>query len=260
MPDGSGFPITKAIRDISTAMADRLIVALDVESVEEAYQLVQKLDGIISFFKIGFRLQITEGFDGLIKHLLDSNKQIFLDAKMFDIPETVETAVQAAARRGVSFITVHGDENILMAAARGRGHSNIKIFAVTVLTSLDDEALTAMGYAVTAKALVQLRAEKAIACKCDGIIASADDKPDAIRELAKTNSLLIATPGVRMPGVAPDDQKRTATPSQAIEYGADYLVVGRPIIKDADPANAARKFIAEMEEGQRRRDEANASR
>lgn len=254
VPDGSGLSKPEVSGDVPHSMADRLIVALDVESAAEARALVEKLDGIISFFKVGFRLQMTEGYDGLLTYLLDSNKKIFADAKMYDIPETVEAAVRRAAKRGVAFITVHGDESILKAAVAGRGDSALKVFAVTVLTSLGDEELQEMGYRLTAKALVNLRATKAVACGCDGIIASANDNPDAIRELAGGDHLLIATPGVRQANSAPDDQKRIATPDQAIENGADYLVVGRPIIAAADPAATARRFIADMEEGQRRRD------
>ncbi len=240
-------------RDLPIEMAERLIVALDVDTVAEALHLVRRLDGVVSFFKIGFRLQIAEGFDDLVRQLLASGKKIFLDTKMFDIPQTVETAVRAAAKRGVSFITVHGDEAIVKAAMRGRADSDIKVFAVTVLTSLSDRALKEMGYALTARELVRLRAATAVACGCDGIIASADDKPDAIRALAQHEGLLIATPGIRLSDSPADDQARIATPDLAIENGADYLVVGRPIAAAADPAASAARFIADMNAGQRRR-------
>ena len=166
---------------------------------------------------------------------------------MFDIPETVGPAVASAARRKIDFITVHGDEMIMRAAVENRGQSNIKIFAVTVLTSLDDADLEAMGYRLGARDLVNLRAKLAVKCGCDGIIASADDNPAGIRELAKMPSLLIATPGIRQADGNKQDQKRTATPAQAIQSGADYLVVGRPIIAAPNPAAAAISFIREME-------------
>ncbi len=138
----------------------------------------------------------------------------------------------------------------MRAAVKSRGSSKLKIFAVTVLTSLDDAALKEMGYGVSARELVNLRAMKAVECKCDGIIASANDDPNGIRELAQMPSLLIATPGVRLAGGDTQDQKRVATPKEAIESGADYLVVGRPIIAAIDPVAAARQFVAEMESAQ----------
>lgn len=244
-------PLTKAIRDLPERMADRLIVALDVGTYDEASALVSKLEGVVSFFKIGFRMLIQPGGEKLIDGLIDSGKKIFLDAKMFDIPETVQEAVAAAARRRISFITVHGDENIMKAAIAGKGTSAIKVFAVTVLTSLDDAALEEMGYRLSAQDLVILRARKAVACKCDGIIASADDNPSAIRRLADMESLLIATPGIRQASGTVADHKRVATPYEAIRNGADYLVVGRPVITAADPAMAARSFIQDMEDAAR---------
>jgi orotidine-5'-phosphate decarboxylase len=247
MPEGLGFPTMKAIREVPSQMADRLIVALDVNSVDDARALVGRLDGVVSFFKIGLGLQFVPGVDGLIDELIDGGKRVFLDAKVFDIPETVGRAVAVAARRMVSFITVHGDERIMRAATEAKGDSAIKIFAVTVLTSLDDAALKEMGYGVSALELVQMRARKAIECHCDGIIASANDNPNTIRRLANMESLLIATPGVRQHDGDVNDHKRSATPAEAIRNGADYLVVGRPIIAAPDPVVAARGFIAEME-------------
>ena len=178
--------------------------------------------------------------------MVERGKQVFLDAKMYDIPQTVERGVAAVAQSGASFLTVHGDEAIMRAAVRGRGQSRLKLFAVTVLTSLDDAALKQMGYGHSARELVGLRAASAVACGCDGIIASAEDDPDAIRRLAGSDRLLIATPGVRQAAGALHDHKRSATPGRAIASGADYLVVGRPIIEAADPVAAARSFIAEM--------------
>ena len=252
MPDIASSITPPAGRSIS----DRLIVALDLESVEAARKAVKQLDGIVSFFKIGLWLQFAPGVDDLIGGLIADGKKVFLDAKMYDIPETVSRAVAVAAKRQVGFVTVHGDEAILRAASRAREGSDLKVFAVTVLTSLDDAALHSLGYRLGAQDLVQLRAAAAAACGCDGIIASAFDNPDGIRSLAGKADLLIATPGVRMAGDATHDHKRGATPSQAIESGADYLVIGRPIIQDPDPAAKARRFVAEMEDGQRKRDAA----
>ena len=234
-------------RDLPANMADRLIVALDVDSVAAATALVERLDGVVSFFKVGLWLQFAPGVDRLIDSLTGAGKRLFLDAKMFDIPQTVAKGVAAAANRGVSFVTVHGDDRIIEAAVQARGSSPLKIFAVTVLTSLDDAACAQMGYAVPARELVRMRAASAVAHGCDGIIASADDNPDAIRRLAGSDRLLIATPGVRQAAGTLNDHKRTATPGEAISSGADYLVAGRPIVEAPDPAAAARAFIAEME-------------
>jgi orotidine-5'-phosphate decarboxylase len=251
LPDGSDPAATWAKRGLPADMKDRLIVALDLRNVDEALEIVKTLDGVVSFFKVGLGLQFAPGVDRLIGSLVESNKKLFLDAKMFDIPETVGRAVETVARRGVSFVTVHGDEAIMRAAVKAKGSSDLKVFAVTVLTSLDDQALVEMGYAYTAKDLVTLRARKAVESGCDGIIASADDNPDQIRMLARSQHLLIATPGIRMPNAAGDDQKRVATPRQAIENGADYLVVGRPIVAQTDPREAARGIIEDMKQGAR---------
>ncbi len=234
-------------RGVPAGMADRLIVALDVGDVASASALVDRLEGVVSFFKIGMWLQYAPGVDRLIDRLTGPGKKLFLDAKMYDIPQTVAKGVAAAARRGVSFVTIHGDAAIIEAAVQARGDAGLKVFAVTVLTSLDDEACRQMGYGVSARALVELRAKNAVALGCDGVIASADDDPDAIRRLAGSDRLLVATPGVRQAQAGTHDHKRSATPGQAIANGADYLVVGRPIIEAADPVAAARSFVAEME-------------
>jgi orotidine-5'-phosphate decarboxylase len=236
-----------AKREIPALMRDRLIVALDVASVAQAAAIVKSLDGIVAFFKIGMWLLFTPGVDDLIANLIAANNKVFLDAKMYDVPETVAHGVAAAAARGVTFVTVHGDENILRAAVTAKAGSDLKIFAVTVLTSLDDAALRDMGYSDTARQLVIRRARTAVECQCDGIIASADDNPDEIRRLARSENLLIATPGIRPAGSAVHDQKRVATPYEAIANGADYLVVGRPIVAAPRPEVAAASIIADME-------------
>lgn len=248
MPDGSGLTGLPN-RDLPTDMKDRLIAALDVPSVQDAKVLIQKLDGIVSFFKIGYWLYLAEGVDDLYRITTSEGRKLFLDAKMFDVPETVAQAIGMAVKRKASFVTVHGDERIMKAAVEAKGDSELKIFAVTVLTSLDDAALKEMGYRLTAKELVALRARKAVEAKCEGIIASADDNPDTIRDLAGHNRLLIATPGIRPAGSAPDDQKRIATPGEAIRNGADYLVIGRPITQSSNPRKAAEDIIAEMQLG-----------
>ncbi len=251
MPDALAVVKSRAGRSLPVKMADRLIVALDFHSIDQAKNAVKSLKGIVSFFKLGLRLQYEPGFGDLLTQLKDEGNRIFLDAKMYDIPETVSGAVASAVRREVDFITVHGDESIMRAAVAAKKDSNLKVFAITVLTSLDDAALAAMGYAVGARALVQLRARLAVQSGCDGIIASADDQPNDLRELAASDGLLIATPGVRRKNAAADDQKRIATPGEAIASGADYLVVGRPIVNADDPVREAQAFIEEMEEAAR---------
>lgn len=240
-----------AQRDLPAAMADRLIVALDVPSIAEAQHMATRLHGTVRFFKLGMWLMYAPGFDQLLDSLISAGNQVFLDAKMYDIPETVAHGIAAAAARGVSFVTIHGDAAIIRAAVAARGASPMKIFAVTVLTSLDDSALADMGYSLGARALVEKRARDAVLHGCDGIIASADDNPDTIRALAGGPGLLVTTPGIRQATGSTNDHKRPATPTEAIRNGADYLVVGRPIVKAPDPVAAARAIIAEMEQAAR---------
>jgi orotidine-5'-phosphate decarboxylase len=226
-------------------MADRLIVALDVTGVDEARALVAQLAGTVTFFKVGLGLLFAPGVDRLIDDLIQAGHRVFLDAKMYDIPETVARGITVAASRGVSLITIHGEDHIIQAATQARGTSPLQIFAVTVLTSLDDAALARMGTPLSARALVEMRARQAFEHGCDGIIASAHDNPNEIR--ATAGNLLIATPGVRQATGALNDHKRSATPGQAIRNGSDYLVVGRPIIKAENPLITAKAFIGEME-------------
>ena len=233
-------------RDVPPNIEDRLIVALDVPTIGEARALAGRLDGVVSFFKVGLWLSFAAGFDGLLDDLLKRGKKVFLDAKMYDIGETVRQGVARAAERGVSFVTVHGDGEIMKAAVEGRGASPLKVIAITALTSLDEDGLRALGYLCGVDELIRLRVGRAIACGCDGIIAAPHDNPNEIRRLAGAQSLLVATPGVRLAGASVDDHKRAGTPAQAIAAGADYLVVGRPIVKSDDPAAAAQRIIDDM--------------
>jgi orotidine-5'-phosphate decarboxylase len=243
--------MTAAPRDLPTNMQDRLIVALDVPTIAQAEALIDRLDGVASFFKIGLWLAFAEGVDALLRRLTNAGKRVFLDAKMYDIGKTVEEGVARAADRGVTFLTVHGDGPMIEAAMKGKGSSDLKVMAVTVLTSLDDAALRSMGYAMGAADLVALRVRDAVRHGCDGIIASAQDDPNAIRALGGNPGLLIATPGIRGPSDALDDHRRSADAGSAIARGADYLVVGRPIISYPDPAARAREIIARMQAGAR---------
>ena len=235
-----------APRNLPQKIEDRLIVALDVPSIREARELAARLDGVAGFLKLGLWLLFAEGFDGLLAELLRQGKKIFLDAKMFDIGETVKEGVRRAAERGVSFLTVHGDGEIMKRACEGRADSGLKIFAITVLTSLGEEGLEDLGSRESVAELVRRRARLAALCGCDGIIAAPRDNPNELRRLAGSPQLLVATPGVRPAGTRSDDHKRAATPAEAIAAGADYLIVGRPIIRSANPAEAAARIIEEM--------------
>lgn len=243
-------------RDLPAQMADRLIVALDVPTVAQAERLVGELEGSVSFYKVGMWLLLAPGFGKFIDKLVSAKKNVFLDYKMYDIAETVKEGVKRALDRGVTFVTVHGDEEIVSASVSAKGDDpKLNIFAVTVLTSLDNRALEKMGYLVPVQELIDIRVRNALRCGCDGVIASADDNPDRIRERAQAGRLLIATPGIRLGQAGTDDHKRHTTPSQAIARGADYLVVGRPIVspRTGTPLQAARAVIDDMKSGDRER-------
>jgi orotidine-5'-phosphate decarboxylase len=236
-------------REIPARIEDRLIVALDLPTIAEARQIVDRLDGTVSFYKLGLWLMFAAGFERFLDDLLGGGKKIFLDTKMFDIGETVRQGVTQAARRGVSFVTVHGDADIIRAAGEGKAGSDLKVLVVPVLTSLDAQGLRQLGYATDLAGLIGERAKMAWSCGCDGIIAAPQDNPNSIRRAADAEGLLVVTPGVRLAGSGPDDHKRAGTPASAITAGADYLVVGRPIVKSPDPAEAARRIIEDMRSG-----------
>ncbi len=231
-------------------MRERLIVALDVPDPAEARDIVRELDGIVSFYKIGYWLLFRPGTDALIDELLGAGQRVFIDGKLLDIPETVRMGVRGLARRGVSLVTVHAEPSVMRAAVEGRGeHASLRIFGVTVLTSLDDASLSENGYAFGVADLMERRVRQAVACGVDGVIASPADDPRRLREIGGNPSLLVATPGIRPRGLATDDHARHATPAAAISAGADYLVVGRPILQAASRRASAEAIVAEMEEG-----------
>lgn len=224
---------------------DRLIVALDLPDVESANRMVALLERHVNFFKVGLSLQLAPGVERLIQSILDSGKKLFLDYKYYDIPETLTKAVCQAAKRGVTFLTIHGSSSLISAAVRGRGDSGLKLFTVTVLTSWDQSDLLEMGYSRhTVEELVLFRANMALKAGCDGVIASGREA-QAIRALS--DKLLVITPGIRPDGSSEDDQKRRTTPRDAILAGADYLVIGRPITGATEPAVAAGKILEEMQ-------------
>jgi orotidine-5'-phosphate decarboxylase len=230
------------------ASRDRLIVALDLPDIASAQQMVRDLDGVATFFKVGLALQLAEGVEHFIRSLIADGKKVFLDYKYYDISETLRKAVGRAAGLGVSFLTIHGPSNLIRAAVEARGSSPLKLFTVTVLTSMDAGDIAEMGYTNhSVEELVLFRAKKALEAGCDGTISSGLEARK-IKDLSH-GKLLVVTPGIRPEGYGPDDQKRRTTPQWAILEGADYLVVGRPIIepKDGTPREAAERILADME-------------
>lgn len=224
--------------------AEKLIVALDFPSVEGVRKVAALLPSDLRILKIGLELIYADGLP-LAKTLAEAGQQIFLDAKLFDIPNTVERATASAARLGVSFITVQGaDRKTLDAAVRGRGASGMKLLAITVLTSLDADDLRQQGISMSPAELVVHRARLAKEAGFDGVVASAQEARAIRATLGK--DLLIVTPGIRPAGMAAGDQARAVTPAEAIAAGADYLVVGRPITAATDPAQAAQAIVAEI--------------
>lgn len=229
-----------------TATDDRLIVALDVANLIQGMDLVQRLGDAVGFYKIGLGM-LTGGGLALANELKqDHGKRIFLDMKLFDIGATIEAAVRGLAQYDLDFLTVHGDPQVVRAAGEGKAGTGLKILAVTVLTSLDRADLDAnMIQAGDIHAITLERAVRALEAGADGVIASPQEAA-AIRALPVARGRLIVTPGVRPSGSATGDQKRVATPHQAIADGADHLVIGRPIWQAADPAAAARAILASL--------------
>ncbi|MEY1557365.1 orotidine-5'-phosphate decarboxylase [Yoonia sp. R2331] len=225
---------------------DRLIVAVDVPNVLDGLALAEKLGDAVDFYKIGLGM-LTGGGLALANELKqDHGKRIFLDMKLFDIGATVEAAVRGISQFDLDFLTVHGDPHVVRAAKEGAGDSNLKILAVTILTSLDRDDLDASCIKAGAITdLVQERAGKALSAGADGVIASPQEAA-LIRALPEATGKLIVTPGVRPAGAELGDQKRVATPAQAIADGVDHIVVGRPIWQAADPRAAAQAILAEM--------------
>ena len=228
---------------------DRLIVALDVGGLDEARRLVEALHGVVSFYKLGMWLLFQPGADTLVDELVRDGRQVFLDYKLHDIGETVRQGAASIAKRGARFLTVHAEPQVMEAAVLGAAGTPLGVLGVTVLTSLDDAALRETGYDCGVQALVTRRVRQAAAAGCAGVIASAADDPNALRAAAGAEHLLVVTPGIRMPGDDAGDQQRMSTPAAAIARGADYLVVGRPIVRAASPGDAARRVIDDMAAG-----------
>ncbi|HEY2244476.1 MAG TPA: orotidine-5'-phosphate decarboxylase [Xanthobacteraceae bacterium] len=221
---------------------DRLIVALDVPSVDAAETMVTRLGDAVTFYKIGYQLAFAGGLDYAPK-LIQSGKRVFLDLKLHDIANTVAAGVKSVARLGASFLTVHAFPQVMQAAVEAR-ESGLRILAVTVLTSLNDADLAEAGYATTVAALAARRAAQARAVGVDGLVCSPEEVANLRRIVG--DRLTLVTPGIRPAGAEVGDQKRVATPAAAIAAGADYLVVGRPIIAASDPKAAAEAIVAEI--------------
>ncbi|MEM7241778.1 MAG: orotidine-5'-phosphate decarboxylase [Pseudomonadota bacterium] len=225
---------------------DRLIVALDVPNILDGMKIAEALGDTVSFYKIGLGM-LTGGGLALANELkLEHGKRIFLDMKFFDIGATVEKAVAGIASYDLDFLTVHGDPHVVRAAVAGRGDTTLKILAVTILTSLDRDDLDAcliQGGQIAD--LVTERARRALAAGADGVIASPQEAA-LIRALPEAEGKLIVTPGVRPTGADKGDQKRIATPAQALQNGADHIVIGRPIWQADDPKIAAQAVLNEI--------------
>jgi orotidine-5'-phosphate decarboxylase len=220
--------------DINTK--DRLIFALDVPEIEQAKKLVEELADSVSFYKIGMELMMTGHYFELLDWLVEKDKKVFVDLKLFDVPQTVAKAVKRLSQRGAYFTTVHGNQSMMEAAAAAKG--DLKILAVTALTSLDQGDLNDMGFLCDVQDLVVSRARRALAAGCDGIVASGLELERIRSEVNR--KLVIVTPGIRpVENRSTDDQKRIVSVEQAFQRGADHIVVGRPIKNAANPKQAA---------------------
>jgi orotidine-5'-phosphate decarboxylase len=223
---------------------DRLILAMDVPSAAEAERLLDRLEGHVTFVKVGLELYAAAGPE-VVKRIIDRGMRVFLDLKFLDIEETVRRATARVAAMGVDFLTVHANRKALTAAVQGREGSPLKLLAVTVLTNFDSHDLREMGIQRTVQDLVTARALLASEVGCDGVVASGEE-PAAIRQKVGPR-FVIVTPGVRPAGKGVDDHARVTTPTQTIASGADYLVIGRPIRDANDPTATVAEIVAEMQ-------------
>ncbi|HEX4771120.1 MAG TPA: orotidine-5'-phosphate decarboxylase [Bryobacteraceae bacterium] len=223
-----------------------LIIALDVASADEALQLVKEIGPAAEFYKVGMELYAAAGMD-VVRRLGDSGRKVFLDLKLYDIGETVKRATgQILKNEAIQFLTVHGSRSVMQAAVEGKGESRAKLLAVTVLTSFDADDLADLGYRTPVSELVELRVRKAAESGIDGIVCSPLEV-QRVREIGGSKMTLV-TPGVRSVGAATGDQKRVATPAEALANGADYLVIGRQVTRAADPRWACEEILAEIAE------------
>jgi orotidine-5'-phosphate decarboxylase len=225
------------------ASRDRLIVALDLPGVAAAEAMIARLGDSVTFYKVGYQLGFAGGLP-LVRRLADAGKKVFVDLKLHDIGNTVARGVESVAALGATFLTVHAYPQTMKAAVEGRSGSGLKILAVTVLTSYDDGDLHAAGYRLGVSDLVEARAQQAQVLGVDGLVCSPEEAA-ALRKIVG-HQMVLVTPGIRPAGSASGDQKRIMTPGRAISGGADYLVVGRPILEASDPKAAAEAIQAEI--------------
>ncbi|MFY9972562.1 MAG: orotidine-5'-phosphate decarboxylase [Roseiarcus sp.] len=226
------------------APRDRLIVALDLPDTHEAERLVERIGDAATFYKVGMELAYGGQGLALASRLAAAGKQVFLDLKLHDIPNTVERATAQAAGLGTTFLTIHAYPQTMRAAVAGAKGTGLRLLAVTVLTSCDDADLLEAGYRFGVVEMVRRRAEQAQALGVDGVVASAEEAAGVRAAIGQ--SMIVVTPGIRPAGAEAGDQKRVATPASAIRNGADYLVVGRPITTAPDPRKAAAAIVAEI--------------
>ena len=233
---------------MSMSADSRLIVGLDLPSLDLARDMVARLGEAVSFYKVGLTLLARPGGVVFAHELRASGKQVFQDWKLHDIGAQVEGAARAVAEGGCDLVTVHAEPQVMRAAVKGRGAADTKILAVTVLTSLSDADLGEIGYGETAATLVERRVRQALDCGVDGVVSSPQEAARA-RQLATEAGraeFLVVTPGVRPSGADAGDQQRIATPADALKAGASHLVVARPVIAAADPRAAAEAILTEM--------------
>jgi orotidine-5'-phosphate decarboxylase len=231
----------------ATAPRDRLIVGLDLPSVEAAEAVIARLGDSVTFYKIGYQLAYAGGLS-LVPKLVGAGKKVFADLKLHDIGNTVARGVESVARLGATFLTVHAYPQTMKAAVEGRAGSGLKILAVTVLTSYDDDDLHAAGYRLGVSDLVAARAQQAQVLGVDGLVCSPNEAAE-LRRIVGLQMKLV-TPGIRPASSAAGDQKRIMTPGRAIAAGSDHLVVARPIIDAPDPKAAAEAIVAEITQAQ----------
>ena len=223
---------------------DRLIFAMDVADCDQAKELTETLGDAVTFYKLGLELMMTNGYFDLMDWMLERDKKIFADLKFFDIPATVGSAVRQLKDRGASFVTIHGNQAIMEAAAENKG-DKLKVLAVTALTSLDRGDLDDLGFDCNIEELVLSRAKRALQAGCDGVVASGIEVPQLRNNI--DSKLLVIIPGIRPVDNKPSqDQKRVVTVTRAFENGADYIVVGRPIRDANNPRNAAEEIQASI--------------
>ena len=249
VPTGANVPdLSKGTSLLSTKdipVDERLIVALDVTSHRQAYDLVDQLGDAVKFYKVGLELFLAGNYQALIRDLVeDRGKKVFVDLKFFDVPETVGAAVEQLQSCGATFATVHGNDQMLKYAVEARG--TLKVLAVTVLTSLDQADLHDLGFRVSPEALTLSRTRRAIEIGCDGVVCSGQNASALRTEYG--HNFFIVSPGIRPVAnqIDRDDQKRTTTHIEAFENGADYIVLGRPIRDEENPREFAEKLQAEI--------------